>query len=409
VNEERLRKLLRDAGLPDEAGARERGWRVVRAAYEGRAAAPPRERRRGRLALGLALAGSVVLAVVLSPAGAKVADVFRNVTGIGNEKGKPSLSSLPARGRLLVGSSQGPWVIRRDGSKRLLGSYRDATWSPHGLFVSATRSRELVAIDPTNGAVRWTITAPRPSDPVWSPSGFEIAYRAGTELRLVTGAGNDGHLLVRRTANVAPAWRPLSHLGRLLSEKGAEPTEQLAFVGRDGRIGLVDTSSGRVAWTSSAGRAPRALFWTPDRARLIAVYRRRVRLLTASGELARTMSLPAGTRALAASLAPSGRTLAVALDQPVAGRLPHSRVELIPLRHPSAAHTLVSDPGRFTGLAFSPNGRWLLVAWRDADQWLFVPLAGGKVKAVGHISQQFASGASGASGYPRLAGWCCAR
>ena len=69
---------------------------------------------------------------------------------------------------------------------------------------------------------------------------------------------------------------------------------------------------------------------------------------------------------------------------------------------------LFSGPGHFTGLAFSPDGRWLLVAWHDADQWLFIPLGGGKVKAVGHILAQFAPGETGPTSFPRLDGWCCA-
>ena len=65
-------------------------------------------------------------------------------------------------------------------------------------------------------------------------------------------------------------------------------------------------------------------------------------------------------------------------------------------------------PGRFSDLTFSPNGRFLLIGWPDADQWLFVPLRGGNVKAVGRISQQFAPGAGARMEFPALGGWCCA-
>jgi hypothetical protein len=78
-------------------------------------------------------------------------------------------------------------------------------------------------------------------------------------------------------------------------------------------------------------------------------------------------------------------------------------------KQPTRRRVLLSDPGVFTSLAFSPDGQWLLAAWRDADQWLFIPLAGGKVKAVGHISQQFAPGSMGPAAFPRVDGWCCTR
>ena len=75
---------------------------------------------------------------------------------------KPALRSLPAAGELLVESEQGPWIVREDGSKRLLGDYEEASWSqPRGLYVAATDGRTLLAVEP-DGTVRWTITAPAP-------------------------------------------------------------------------------------------------------------------------------------------------------------------------------------------------------------------------------------------------------
>src|ERR671934_220788 len=52
---------------------------------------------------------------------------------IGVKHAAPTLFRLPAPGRLLVESSEGPWVVQPDGSKRLLGRFLDASWSPHGL------------------------------------------------------------------------------------------------------------------------------------------------------------------------------------------------------------------------------------------------------------------------------------
>ena len=57
--------------------------------------------------------------------------------------------------------------------------------------------------------------------------------------------------------------------------------------------------------------------------------------------------------------------------------------------------------GSFDGIAWSPDGRWLLVTWKDADQWVFVRVRGGhRIKAVAGVSRQFEARA-----FPRLAGW----
>ena len=57
---------------------------------------------------------------------------------------------------------------------------------------------------------------------------------------------------------------------------------------------------------------------------------------------------------------------------------------------------LFTGPGRFTRLVWSPDGRWLLVAWPDANQLFFVRTKGPhKVRAVADVRRQF-------GGYPDL-------
>src|SRR5437762_2067872 len=68
---------------------------------------------------------------------------------IGVQHAQPALFRLPAPGRLLVQSVEGPWVVQPDGSKRLLGPYLEAAWSPHGLFVAVTKPDELAAVEPS--------------------------------------------------------------------------------------------------------------------------------------------------------------------------------------------------------------------------------------------------------------------
>jgi hypothetical protein len=60
--------------------------------------------------------------------------------------------------------------------------------------------------------------------------------------------------------------------------------------------------------------------------------------------------------------------------------------------------------GEFGDVARSPDGRWLLVTWPTADQWVFVHTAGQRrIEAVSGITRQFGGGT-----FPRIAGWCCA-
>jgi hypothetical protein len=59
-------------------------------------------------------------------------------------------------------------------------------------------------------------------------------------------------------------------------------------------------------------------------------------------------------------------------------------------------------------VAFSPDGRRLLVPWPEADQWLFLSVArGGDVGAVAKIARQFARGPRPGP-FPDAVEWCCA-
>jgi len=78
----------------------------------------------------------------------------------------------------------------------------------------------------------------------------------------------------------------------------------------------------------------------------------------------------------------------------------------------AAPRAVFSGPGRFSGLEWSPDGSWLLLAWRSADQWLFLnPSRPGRVKAISNVSSQFAPGEVGAGqgAFPKIHGWCCSR
>jgi hypothetical protein len=222
-----VRRELEQVDVPGEHEARERAWRVVESAFGERE--PQRRRRSWKPVAALAVAVTIA-AGLLSPPGRAVLDEIRTVVGV--EQAQPALFSLPAPGRLLVTADSGAWVVERDGSKRLLGSYREASWSPFGRFVVASRPNELVALTP-EGDVRWSLARPDVRYPRWggTKTDTRIAYLSGGELRVVGGNGKADRLLDSQPADRAPMWRP-----------GAEHV--LIYERRDGSIRVVDVDTG---------------------------------------------------------------------------------------------------------------------------------------------------------------------
>ncbi|HEY7207528.1 MAG TPA: hypothetical protein VH416_04740 [Gaiellaceae bacterium] len=375
--------------MPEAAAAEERAWELVRSAYAAREplGTPARSRRPFVLAL---VAAVVVAAAALSPPGLAVLSSVREALTPGVQHARTTLVALPAPGRLLVNASDGSaWVVSDDGSKRRLGPYRDATWSPHGLFVAAVQGRQLVALEP-DGTVRWTLTrASRPRLPSWNePDGFRIAYLLDNTLRVVNGDGTGDRLLAAGVASVRPAWRP-------------GPRHELAYVRRDGTLVVEAADSGTVRWSRRRPTSPTQLSWTGDGRRLLVVAPHRLRVYDARGRIVRSAQAPYDTRLVAAAFRPGS----------------HAVVELRRGENASSAVLLGSDrtlfegPGRISGLAWSPNGRWLLLAWRSADQWLFVRVVPARrtVLAFGAIATAFNPADRGPAGDPTLAGWCCSR
>jgi len=419
MKRDRLRDLLRDAPVPEEREAEERGLRVVSAAFRERIPTP-RSQPRARLALVLA-AVLALPALVLSPAGAAVRDLIDDVIEPGVEDAEPALTRLPGGGRLLVESAQGPWVVQPDGSRRLLGDYDQAGWSPRGLFVIAARDRTLVALEP-DGDARWSLSRPQPiADPRWSPfPGFRVAYRAGDSLRVVAGDGTGDTLLARGVEPVAPSWRP-------------GPGHVLAYVNGEGKLLIVNTDTRDPLGSITALPDTSILGWAPDGTALVQAAPTEVRITELrprklKAKLAATAThsvpLPSGAIVRAAGFSPDGEKLALLLSVPAHSEPPIRSGEvrgltglgqasevLLTDRFGAGARRLFSAPGRLDDLAWSPDGSRLLVTWRDADQWLFIPVTGrGRTTAVDGISGQFSPGAERPS-YPSVdpSGWCCPR
>jgi hypothetical protein len=298
---------------------------------------------------------------------------------VGVKEAEPALFSLPTRGQLLVTSQSGLWLVQADGSKRKLGRYRDASFSPHGLFVAATRANQLVALDP-KGDVRWTLARPSPRLPAWTGTRTDtrIAYISGRQLRIVAGDGTGDHAL-GAVALVQPAWRP-------------GPRRVLAYMSAPRSVTVLDVDSGAVVRRIGSGERVRKLAWSTD-GRLLLVFTPHVtRVYDSRGRVV-------------AQDDPSDATFD--RDAAFVGR----SHEVAAIRASGTASNVFSTNGsrlffRGTGvlaqLVWSPDGRWLLVSWPTADQWVFVQTEGRRrIVGVSRISAQFGRS-------PRVAGWCCA-
>ena len=397
-NEARVRAALQELEAPEEQAAEERARRVVEAAFDGRV--PSSERSRTALRAGAALvAAAGIAAFALTPAGADVREWIADRIDPGEEEAEPRLTSLPAPGELLVEAESGAWIVRDDGSRRRLGDYELASWSPRGRFVAVADGTELRAVDPV-GNFRWSIEASAPIEAVdWSSDeGFRVAYLAGEEVRVVAGDGTDD-VAVASARAVPPVWRPESDPARSV--------HQLAYVDRSNRVVLTDTDAGTTRWrTATIGAPVTSLEWSANGETLLVKSASFVLAFGAAGQplVKGPLNAPAGLRA--ASLSPSGKEVAMVRDSKLGRELVLTSLadgnERLLYRTRSRARG-----AEFDEPVFSPDGEWILLPWRAADQWLFIRRDDRRVVAVADISRQFESGSSRES-FPHVTGWCCA-
>lgn len=398
MNEDRLRALLREETIRGAAEAERRGLALVERAYAERR--PPSRPVLPRLALALAVA-ALIAALLLTPAGAAVRNWIGDVFTTGVRNAQPALTEIPGGGRLLAQSPRGPWVVQPDGSRRLLGRYDEASWSPHGLFVAAASGRALSAIEP-DGTPHWSISSAGPvSDPRWSPSGFRIAYLAGRSLRVIRADGTEDRVL-GPAAPVAPAWFPLGpHL--------------LAYVDTAKRLHVVETETARTLAAAPTSPGITTLGWSADGRALLeltphGLWLRRLHLGKLAQEIRlgapRRVPVPADTVVRAAAFAPHRHTIAALLERRARANEPRSEAIFIDANG-GPPRRLFAVSGHLSQLAWSPDGSRLLLAWPAADQWLFQPVGRGHLQAVGNISSVFSPGHNGATPFPQIDGWCC--
>lgn len=354
-------------GVPADTDAEERAWTVVGAAFTARE--PRRRRRRFAGPAIVALAVALVAAAVSSPGRAVVNAVRRS---IGIEGAQPALFRLPSPGNLLVSGTGGTWVVSADGSTRRLGAYRQASWSPHGLYVVAASADELAAIEPATGTISWQLARPAVASPRWGGTRTDtrIAYFTTSRLHVVAGDGT-GDRRLPPARNVAPAWQP------------GTSEHVLAYVDVRGRLTIFNPDRGVVSRLSKPYAGVRDVAWSPN-GRTVAVAAAREVVLFAVSDGRTVLLHVAGVRGLA--FAADGR-LAMLRGNGVLV-LAHGRVR-----------TLFVAPSRPAGIAWSPDGRWILSSLPLADQWVFVQTRGPqRVLAVSHIRRQF-------GGEPSLDGW----
>jgi hypothetical protein len=380
-----LRDRIHEQPLPGEAEAAARSWPVVEAALAERAPAVRRRHTGLRLVIVAAALGAALLAL-MSPAAAWIEDQFSSDA----PSRAPAFAALPdGSGPVLAISRSGAYAVHADGGTRWLGDFSDAGWSPRGLHVVGVEGRRVVAVTET-GKLRWSVARPgRVHHPAWSQGdGFAVAYLERAQLRVVAGDGtpSSDRAVRRGAAAVTPVWQP-----------GSDSV--LAYTTRSGGVEAVDVQTGGTLWRTGLPSDARSLAWSGRR--LVALSARSVTVLSARGRSLFTIPLPRGARDFA--LHPSGTLAAV-----LVGRGGAARVIEAPLAKPLPGRGRLSQTrlfqGDVDGLAWSANGRHLLLSWRGAGQWLMLG-TDERIRALDGVTREL--GAAG--GFPRAVSWCCPR
>jgi hypothetical protein len=348
--------------IPADRAAQDRTWAVVRAAFVEREAVPSRRSDR-RWALAVVGVAAVCTAAALSPPGRAVVNAVRRSIGI--EHAAPALFRLPAPGRLLVSGQGGTWVVAADGSKRRLGSWTEASWSPHGLFVVASSRDGLAAVEPRAGTVHWSLGRPNVALPSWGGTRTDtrVAYFSGGSLRVVAGDGTGDKLLSRVVERVPATWQPERHV--------------LAYASRPGVV-VRNVDSGTVVARHRVTGVVHSIAWSANGARLAVATTHGVFVFGREH-----LMIPLrGVRVVAFS-----RNGELALLTPQA----------LLVYGPEGVQTVLRVQTRLAGVAWSPDGRWLVTSLPRADQWVFV--GRGRVLAVSHIARQFGDAAASLDGW----------
>ena len=349
-----MKRELERIEIPGEHEARERTWQLVSVAFGERTPAARRPARRLAPALAVVVLGAIVAAAFSSP-GRAVFHAIRKTVGV--EKARPALFSLPTGGRLLVTSTAGVWVVEADGSKRLLGRYDEASWSPHGRLRRRDTAKCPVRADPVRGGA----VVARP-----------------TRCAFPTLDGN-GHGHTDRLPDDQPAPRRRRRRQRRRRRRRhrrwplrCSPSRAGLATRHEARARIRQHERPRICGsTSTPGRTsgPSGPFAPhPSPGHADSSGRVTVRGCCSSPPTRSRSSAPAAAapldirseRVVAAAFRPGTHDVAVV-------RRPGEVSQVL-----LGAKILFSTAGELRGLTWSPDGRWLLVGLPEADQWVFV-------------------------------------
>ncbi len=155
----------------------------------------------------------------------------------------------------------------------------------------------------------------------------------------------------------------------------------LAYADTRGRVSAYELS-GALRWRSAPLPRPRLLEWSDDGKLVLVVTADKVAVLRGGRPVSVRFE-----RVRDAAFRPGTHDVAVIRRRGAA-----SEVVL-------GSRVLFRGPGELRDLAWSPDGRWLLVTWPTANQWVFLRVGSARIRAYSQIRQQFGGS------FPSVAGW----
>ncbi|HEU4973696.1 MAG TPA: hypothetical protein VFT50_01300 [Baekduia sp.] len=332
-----LERRLLDA-LPVDGDAEDDAWRLAHAAFVRRRPTGVRIATRARRPLvALAATACLVLVATMSSAGSVVVDLVGGraepTTGRGQHHQRVHVA-VPPGGRLLVVSGGWASVLAHGSAPRRLAPADEATFSAFGRYVAVARGSRIsvLALD---GRRVWALQERHPVHTLrWSPDGLRLAYRTGGLLKIVDGNGERARTVSRATGR-AVAWRP-------------GPDAVLAYQRTAHAVALIDVATGRDVGRLRMAGVLRALTWSPDGARLVAIAPHELRWFDRALHVLSRRRPHGAARFVGAAFAPRGHRLAVLIAR-------HGRTSL------TAGGVRVAQGRGLRAVVWAPDGRRLLV------------------------------------------------